>query len=872
MRSTKHAWVLGSVLALAASCGDNARIGLVVETRVAKQTVAAGDQIDARCSVLTTLGEPAVDENGEELTTKVEFTVAYQHEDSFSTDTGGKVIAIRAGTATVRCSAPSLGLVDDEPEQIEIVPGPASRVITDVASATVTAGAAVGVDCVAFDAFNNAVTGFERSLALSPFGAGTEATTETVTATLVGEYEVSCVVQGAAEVQADFFVVVPALPSSLTVAADPERSVYAIDDQVTLVAEARDRFGNRVDDITVAYETSPALPSPSEARFRFPADGTYTLTATVTSPTFESAVLTASETVFVNSAGPAIQCMRVDAPALPSDAYMLQRAPSTLIVPVRVTATFQVQSVTIGGQPATLNPTTGNYQAGVAAGFGMTFVDVVARDQFGRENSTTCFLLVAETFQPETSTMGGAIGFRLNPNAISDPAAGGLNSINDILGAVLTSDRLRQLVDQGLFAANPINDGSCGFTFSLPEVNYNQGTIQWNQPSSSVSLVPGGLETRITLPNVRLRVNACGTITCIGGSNVLVTASSITATIRFNLGLQGGVLRASLAAAPVVTVGAVDLDGDGFCGFVIDLLEFFFENTVRDIIRDALSGFINTDVAPLLDQLVSSLDINTLGASFSVPRLDGSGNVGLQFGLAFSTFDITTARLLLGIGTRFTPATVAHNRASLGVPRRAANPLLDPPGTNTTRTVGLSLYEGVFNQVLHGLWRGGFFQAGLQIGPASATIDARLPPVVAIAGSQAQLMLGGIQASILIPGIIEPAIPILFGGRANASVTLSGDSLRFGNLTLTQLFVSFQASLTQNQRNAMANFLTQILQSVLVDAINNGLPAFPIPTFALPPAAGEFGLPAGAELGIINPILSTSGSHFVLTGSFGRRN
>jgi hypothetical protein len=876
MRSTKHAWVLGLVLALAAGCGDNARIGFVVETRVAKRTVVAGDQLGARCSVLTTLGEPALDENGEELTTKVEFTIAYQHEDSFSTDPDGKVIAIRAGTGTVRCSAPSLGLVDDEPEQIEIVPGPANRVITKVASATVTAGDAVGVSCVAFDAFNNAVTGFARSLALSPFGAGTKATTETVSATLAGEYEVSCVVQGAAEVVGDFFVVVPALPSALSVATDPERSVYAIDDQVTLVAEARDRFGNRVDDITVAYEARNSagvpLPSASEARFRFPADGTYTLTATVTSPTFESAVLTSSQTVFVNSVGPAIQCMRVDAPSQASDAYMLQRGPSTLVVPVRVTATFQVQSVTIGGATATRNPTTGNYEAGVPAGFGMSFVDVVARDQFGRENSTTCFLLVAESFTPESSTMSGAIGFRLDPNAIGDPVAGGLNSINDILSVVLSSSQLRTLVDDGLFAANPINDGSCGFTFSLPEVNYNHGTIQWNQPSSTLRLVPGGLEARINLPNVRLNVNACGTISCIGGSNVVVRASAIDATIRFNLALQGGVLRASLGATPVVTVGNVDLDGDGFCGFIIDLLEFFFENTVRDIIRDALADFINSDVAPLLDELVASLDINTLGASFSVPRLDGSGNVGLQFGLAFSTFDITTSRLLLGIGTRFTAASVAHNRPSLGVPRRTATALLDPPGTNSTRTVGLSLYEGVLNQVLHGLWRGGFFQAALQIGPASATIDARLPPVAAVAGSQAQLMLGGIQATIQIPGIIEPAIPILFGGRATASVTLSGDSLRFGNLTLTQLFVSFQASLTQNQRNAMANFLTQILQGVLVDAINNGLPAFPIPTFALPPAAAEFGLPAGAELGIINPVLSTSGVHFVLTGSFGRRN
>ena len=874
MGSTKHAGVLGLVLALAAGCGDNTRLGFVVETTVAKRTVPAGEQVIAHCSVLTTLGNPALDEHGDELTSSVEFVITYQHEDSFSTDATGKTIAVRAGTGTVRCAAPSLGLVDDDPVEIEIVPGPPNRVITQVAKPLATAGEAVGVKCIAFDAFNNAVTGFKRSLSLSPFGAGAETTSETVTATLAGEYEVSCLVQGAAEIEADFLVVTPALPSTLVVAVDPERTVYAIDDQVTMVAEAHDRFGNRVDDVAVAYEATPALPSPSEARFRFPADGTYTLTATVTSPTAESAVLRASQTVFVNSVGPAIQCMRVDAPALVSDAYMLQRGPSTLVVPVRVTATFQVQSVTIGGATATLNPTTGNYEAGVSAGFGMSFIDVVARDQFGRENSTTCFVLVAESFTPESSTMAGSIGFRLSPAAIED-SPGGLNSINDILRTVLSSAQLRQMVDDTLFDLNPINAGACSlFSTDLPNVNYNHGTIRWDLPSSSLALVPGGLQAQITLPNLGLHARACSTLTCPGGSNLTIGASSITATIRFNLSLQGGVLRASLAATPDVQVSGVSVDGDNFCGdVIIALLRSFVENKVRDVIHDSLTSFLTTDVAPLLDQLVSSLDISTLASSFSVPRLDGSGSVGLQFGLAFSSFDITSARALVGIGTRFTPSPIGHSRPSLGIPRRTATALLDPPGTSTTRPVGLSLYEGVLNQVLHGLWRGGYFQASLVFGPSSgATLDARLPPVAAITGSQAQLMLGGIQATIQIPELIDPPIQILFGGRATAAVSLSGDTLQFGNLTLTQLFVSTQAPLTQTQRNGMANFLTQILQSVLVNAINNGLPAFPIPTFELPPAAGGFGLPAGAQLGILDPQLSTSGVHVVLTGGFGVRN
>jgi uncharacterized protein YejL (UPF0352 family) len=185
--------------------------------------------------------------------------------------------------------------------------------------------------------------------------------------------------------------------------------------------------------------------------------------------------------------------------------------------------------------------------------------------------------------------------------------------------------------------------------------------------------------------------------------------------------------------------------------------------------------------------------------------------------------------------------------------------------------VGVSLYEGVLNEVLHSLWRGGYFQATLSFGGGTAVIDGRLPAVAAIQGNQAQLMLGGVGATITIPGIIDTPISILFGGRATTSISLVGDTLVFGNLTINQLFVSFQAPLTQNQRTAMANLLSQVLQSSLGNALSKGLPAFPIPSFTLPASVSQYGLPAGATLGIVNPVLTETGDHCVLVGGFGVR-
>lgn len=875
MRCKNHAYAIGLILAIA-GCGDNINggtardVGLVVKTSVAGQTIVAGTRVDARCEVEDASGEPALDAQGNTLTASAAFEILYEDQDAFAKDGAGQVIAARAGTATVRCTAPDLDLVDPKITQIEIVAGPAARVITQITNPVVTAGQPVGVTCLAFDAFNNAVAQFDQSLALSPAGAGVTTTSSTVAATLAGNYQVACVVAGAGDVTGDNLVVVPDLPQSLAAAIAPEHTTYTIDDQVTLIAEARDRYGNRVDDVALAYGASPTVPSPSAAQFRFNTDGTFALSATVTSPTDGDLALSASQTVFVNSVGPTIQCLRIDAPVQESEAYMMQSAEGLRTVPVHVNATFNVQSVTIADRPATLNPSTGNYEASVSIGFGMNFLDVVATDQFGKQNSTTCFVLEADTFAAEGQAVPGALGMRLGATAISD-ASGGLNSINDILQTILGSAELRNKVDQGLTTANPIHNGSCGLGLE-PTVTYTAHTLQWGTPSTSLALVPGGLRAQITLPSVQLKVSACSAVPgCIGGSDITVTSDPISATVTFGLALQNGKLHASVQGDPTVVVATPTLSGTGFCGFVVNLLQGLFVGDIANQVHGALVTFIGTSVAPLLDQLVSSLDISTLATSFSVPRLDGSGNVQLQFGLQFSSLNITDARALLSIGTAFTPAVAGQVRPSLGVPRRAADPLLDPP---TSSQVGLSLYEGVLNQVLHGLWRGGFFTATLPIGGATggtATIDALLPPVAAVVSNRTRLMLGGIKATITIPGVIDTPLQILFGGRADVSVSLVGDALHFGNLSLTDVFASFQASLSQAQRAALETLLAQVLQSVLVNALNAGLPAFPIPTFALPASAADFGLPAGAKLGVTNPQLSSTLSHFVLTGGFGVR-
>ena len=861
-----------TVVILMSGCGDNIQPALYVHTQVASLTLAAGDAVGAKCTILDALGHPALDAKGNPLTDETDLVVSYEAPDSFATDASGQVVAAKAGTATVRCAVPSLGIVDETPPVVHIVAGPPVRVLTRLASPTTLAGQADGVTCLAFDAYDNPVTTITPSLALSPSGAGTSTTATDVTATIAGAYTVTCIVMGASDVQPADLEVLPSLPASLTGVLDPERTLYAVFDEVTLIASAFDQFGNRVDDVAYAYGSTPSVTSPAPARFQFGSDGTFQLSANVTSMTQNGTPLGVTLPALVDSNGPVIECRRIDAPNVASEAYMVQQAPGSVVFPAHIDGAFAAQTVTIGGAPATLDASTGNYEATVPIGFGMNFVDVVATDANGVQNSRTCFVLAAEDYSPETSTIDGSVALRLDPYAIGDPDPTGLDSLNDLFYTVLGSSALRTLVDQALVAANPIHSGGCGVFACNPTINYNAGSVAWDRPTTQLALRSGGLEASITMPNVRLGVSACGTTCCIGGSNITVSASSISAVVDFNLTLQGGKIRTSLSGTPQVNVGNVTLNGSGFCGFIVNTLQSFFTGTVKNAVQSSLQNFISNQVAPMLDQITSGLDISTLAQSFAVPRLDGSGSVTLGFGLDFSSLDITTARALIGIGTRFTPGMTVVSRPSLGIPGRQPTALLDPPGTGNADPVGLSAYEGVLNEVLHALWRAGYLQDTINIGGGTATIDSWLPPVAEIDDNNtAQLELGGVAASLTIPGVIDTPIQIMFGGHANAQLSLSGNSLVFGSVTLDTLHVSFDATLSQAQRSAMESFLTSALQDVLGNALNQGLPALPIPTFTLPASVATYGLPAGAQLGIVNPTLSTSNAHAVLDGQFGVR-
>jgi hypothetical protein len=126
--------------------------------------------------------------------------------------------------------------------------------------------------------------------------------------------------------------------------------------------------------------------------------------------------------------------------------------------------------------------------------------------------------------------------------------------------------------------------------------------------------------------------------------------------------------------------------------------------------------------------------------------------------------------------------------------------------------------------------------------------------------------------ALVYPGIFDDPLYASLGAIASSSVALQGDSLAFGNISIDELYFSTpNVSLDASTRTVLENFLLQVLQSYVDTALNQSLPALPIPSFTIPSSLTQYGLPAGAELGITGSNLDTNPQQYVLEGAFGVR-
>ena len=834
---------------------------------VAPLEVFAGDTITPTCLLLNASGETFAPPPG--------ITPVLRWSPATSVDASGLgAVAIVAGDVEVSCTFPSLLVTDETPSVVHILPGAPARVETEVDPRSVQAGRGVLATCTVWDEFGNLIEDAETALSVLPTD-GTMIEGLGATFTRAGRYEVACNVAGAMG-NVVGIEVTPGLPYDLVLARVPDEPVYGIGDVIQIRSIVSDRYGNEVPDAPVLLRSMPAESARLGDGFRYAADGRYEITGRVDTVTEEGRLVAAVTEIVVNGTGPNIRCDE------PLDGSMLVGSPGTpLMVRGSVDDTSGTMSVRVNGTPASLS-SDGFWSASVTPVFGVNFVDVVATDDGGIENSRTCAFILADRYAPEDGVLGDTVMLKLTQEAIDDASrTDGLDSLNDILHTVVNSPGLRNTLHTSLLAANPIKPSSCDVDTFLgcairTEIRYLDSRIDGTQ-TTSLTLVPNGLRARVNLRSLHVQLRVNGTAAGIGFNTTgWVNVDSIDLDVTFDVGLVGGRPRISVRPGTVsVSVGRVSTDFSGLVGGVIDIVVSVANGTVRNLLADALRGFVTSNFNSILDGLVSSLDVSTFASNFDVPRLDGSGNIPLAFGLAFSTLSADPSRLLFGIGTRMS-APAGHARPSLGIPLPLSPVQIDP---TTSRPVAVAVHTALLNQAIHALWRGGLLDASIGEGglgglPSGVRIETTggLPPVARVTGTnEVELAIGALQLGITYPGLFDD-LQVTLGARAVTTTSLVGDDLVFGAVRVTELhFSTGSVTLAASTRRLIEDLLRTLVQRIVDTSLNDALPAIPIPSFTLPSSVGTFGLPVGAEMGITAPALTLEGHHVMLRGGFGMR-
>jgi hypothetical protein len=857
---------------------------VAIETDVQSTTVTAGTAFDVNCILQD------ADGNTVEWDDSLSPNLIYSPTDSFTKEDTLRLLPRIAGTASLRCESPDLNLIDETPVELTIEPGPAHTVVTELPRSSMVAGSSVDATCTVYDAYGNLVEGETPTVETSPSGGGVMVDSNTVTIETADVYTVSCGVDGAQEEQGADIEVIPGLPADLTIAKVPSQAVYDTGQVVTIESIVSDEYGNVIPWAPVEITSAPTTQSTNatpfgDDRFKFDVEDTYDVTATVTGQTLNDQTLEQTTQVIVNGEGPAIDCKS------PANNSMIGGASnpvlgSTVTFEGSVDDTHGVSEVRVNTQVVSVDQ-NGNFSLDIPVRFGINFVDIQARDaitgEWQQENSTTCAFLASDKYHPENDFMDDGISLRMKQEAVDDQnwSATDLteqtDSLNDLLLTALHSDGIEQQIDSALSAnGGQLADGGAVCAFGGCAFNYTiyYRDVRIGGPhSSQLNLLNDGLELVGTIRDVDLVVEAD---TNVGDFDITVTVTKVDVDVDFDFTLVNGRPKISVRSVDNVSSGRVNIDSS-LPDWLDGIVESLAQGTLRSTVENQIRNFITSDLNGLLDGVVGSLDVSSLGSSFDVPQFDSSQPLPINFGVRFSELLVNPARALFGLGVKLTPGSTGNATPSRGVAMPTGPVLLD---TSSNRPLAVAIHLGILNKVLYVLWRGGFFDANVASAlggggfpdGTTATMATALPPVASIKGSDKVVVyLGGITLDLTYPGIFDEPIAFKLGAVAETGITLTnGDQLNFQNITITELYFSPAGiSLDADSRAVLEDFLRNLLQGVLNNSLNNALPALPIPSFTLPNSVGQFGLPAGRSLGLRNPSLGGTTTHLILKSAFG---
>lgn len=838
-------------------------IPFAVETRVGERRTPAGLEVRVTCQVLDQTGEPIVDE---EATAEVHPDHGFER-----TDTG--LVGVIARDYEIICAAPRLGLRDPTPATWTVVPDTPSRVVTWLDAEDIPAGGDVEIDCEAYDAYGNPTPDEQFGVRVDPPPGDVRQRGRTLTFGSAGAFELNCTLPGVEDAPTVPLEVRAGSPAEVSIALFPDRPSYRVGSVVEVVAQVTDEFGNPVPGAPLEFISAPELPTFGAGRFRLAAEGRYDVGVQVLGETYEGRDLSASRRILVDFGGPGIACER------PEDGEFVVRPQGGHDVSGTVADIEGVASVEVDGRPADFDG-DGNWRADVEVRWGLNVHDVIASDG-DDATSTFCAYYAAEEFVDDDAPMRDAVMLRLGQGALDDGRPDvPLTSLGDVLRRVVNSQGLIDTVDEAARSQNPIVPSECHVRVlgaCLFRLGVEYTGIDIGGPNDiTLTVVDGGLRARAVIRELNVRAQMNGTLSNRAG----LRAEHITIDLTFDVGLRfDGQPDIRLRSLNEVGVGDLDANFSGLLGFVFELVFELFEGLVRDTIVDAIRDFLVDNIDGVLTDLLGNVDLGDLSQGFDVPSLTGGAPVPLTVTVGLSTLAFGGGQALVGVETTVEGPVRVADRGP-GVPLL---PGYDAIALPADRTVGAAVRLGVLNQVLHGLWRAGYFEAeagGLVAGvagdlPEGVEVFLRFPRPPLVIGRDGEatvrVMLGPLSAGVVYPGFFVEPVQVRLAAEVAATVRLEGErDIIFEGVEVEDLHLALGgAEMPPRAREVLENTLTRVIQRIVDQALNDGLPVIPLPEFVIPDDLARFDLPAGAGIGLRAPRLTGVEAAWTLDGNFG---
>ncbi|HEX3481187.1 MAG TPA: hypothetical protein VHT91_39490, partial [Kofleriaceae bacterium] len=245
---------------------------------------------------------------------------------------------------------------------------------------------------------------------------------------------------------------------------------------------------------------------------------------------------------------------------------------------------------------------------------------------------------------------------------------------------------------------------------------------------------PGAIDLNIDLLGVVLTMT--GSVSLLSPP-ALVVAGGVTADLhasaRITLDTAADGSIAVAVTGVTATLGALTPGFTGDDGPRLDGLIIVGSSDFRALIEGQLGSVIPTftdKLPPLLQQLLGAADQLLANLSFTLDPGLGSP-VTLQLGGQLGGLDVAagattghvTVREDLSVRTSGAPIHAASPGAAR-LDTTAAEPVLDTSGLH------LGIRLDFLNALLHALWNAGLLDGKLTSGNLSATVSARLPPLV----------------------------------------------------------------------------------------------------------------------------------------------